>query len=131
MKNIVKLAGYSLVALTSVAYTNVSALKFEWSSEWTGKVGTNLKGIDNGGNIGGTIQTIISYLLGFLALIAVIFAIYGGFQILTAGWDEEKVKKGKTTLINALLGIFVIWISWALVSWILQGLGAVWGGGVA
>ena len=130
MKNIVKTAGYSLVALTSVAYTNVSALKFEWSSEWTGRVGEDLKGIDNGGNIGGTIQTIISYLLGFLALIAVIFAIYGWFQILTAGWDEEKVKKGKTTLINALLGIFVIWISWALVSWILQGLGAIWGGSV-
>ena len=61
----------------------------------------------------------MAYLLGFLALIGVIFAIYWGFQILTAGWDDDKVKKGKTTLINALLGIFVIWISWALISWIV------------
>jgi len=125
MKNIVKTAGYSAVALSSIAYTNVSALK-------TGqeRVSADLKGAsDNGGNIYNTIEWIVSYLLWFLALIAVIFAIYGWFQILTAGWDEEKVKKGKTTLINALLGIFVIWISWALVSWILNGLGELqWGG---
>jgi hypothetical protein len=52
-------------------------------------------------------------------------AIYGGFQILTAGWDDEKVKKGKTTLINALLGIFVILISWTLVDWIISWVSAV------
>ena len=129
MKNIVKTAGYSLVALTSVAYTNVSAkIVFEWSHA---KVDEANKGTGSGASLGAVINSLLTWLLGFLALIAVIFAIYGGFQILTAGGDEEKVKKGKTTLINALIGLFVIWISWAAVSWIFDSLNdgvITWGG---
>lgn len=118
MKNMLKVATYSLVWFASIAYSNVSAL-----TTWVTNVDAWLKwGKDNGWNIATTINSLVNYLLGFLALIAVIFAIYWGFQILTAGWDDGKVKKWKTTLINAVLGLFVIWISWALVSWILTGL---------
>ena len=69
---------------------------------------------------------ILNYILGFLGLVAIAFAMYGGFQILTAGWDDEKVKKGKTTLINALLGIFVILISYTLVNWLIDWVSTVW-----
>ncbi len=119
MKNIVKTAGYSLVALTSVAYTNVSA-----AIDLDAEGGSNFQQAGSS-DIGETIRAFLTYILGFLGLIAVIFAIYGGFQILTAGWDEEKVKKGKTTLINALLWIFVILISWSLVSWLISGVSTV------
>ena len=47
------------------------------------------------------------------------FALYGGFQILTAGWDEEKVKKWKTTLINAVIGLIVIFLASQIISWIV------------
>ncbi len=118
MKNMLKVATYSLVWFASIAYSNVSALE-----TWVDRVDGRLKWWkDNWWDIYATITNLVAYLLGFLALIAVIFAIYGGFQILTAGWDDGKVKKWKTTLINAILGLFVIWISWALVSWILKGL---------
>jgi hypothetical protein len=45
----------------------------------------------------------LGYVIGLLYFVAVVFALYGGFQILTAAGDEEKVKKGKTTLINAVI----------------------------
>ena len=70
-----------------------------------------------------TLVGLISYVLTFLWIIAVIFAIYWGFQILTAGWDEDKVKKGKTTLINALIWIFVIISAWTIVGWIFESAG--------
>jgi TM2 domain-containing membrane protein YozV len=35
-----------------------------------------------------------------------------------AGWDDDKVKKGKTTLINSLIGIFIVLIAYTLVGWI-------------
>jgi len=89
-----------------------------YSAFWIDKVEENLKGSDDI-NIWTTIQEVILYTLWFLALIAVIFSMKWGFQILTAGWDEEKVKSWKKTVLYMLLWLFVIIIAWALVSWLL------------
>ena len=126
MKNIIKTTAYSTVALSSIAYSNVSAKIIFEQPHW--KVAEGNKG--TWWDLGGIINSLLTYLLGFLALVAVLFAVYGGFQILTAGWDDDKVKKGKTTLINALLGLFVIWISYAVVSFIFTSVNdnvVVWG----
>jgi Na+/phosphate symporter len=56
------------------------------------------------------IQNIISYVIGFLYLIAVIYWLWWGFNILTASWDEEKVKNWKKVIINALIWIVVIFL---------------------
>ena len=122
MKNIIKTTAYSAVALASVAYSNVSAkvdLNTQHAEQFQQAWSTD---------IWETIRSFLTYILGFLWLIAVWFAIYGGFQILTAWWDDDKVKKGKTTLINALIGIFVILIAWSLVGWLIQGVSNVWSG---
>lgn len=37
-------------------------------------------------------QSLMSFATNFLYLIAVAFALYGGFQILTAGGNDDKVK---------------------------------------
>jgi len=114
MKNIIKTTAYSAVALASVATT--------FAAPDYGQTGVkNDFGWNQGTDIKATLSNILTYILGFLSLIAIGFAIYGGFQILTAGWDDDKVKKGKTTLINALIGIFVIMMAWSIVGWLLTG----------
>lgn len=75
-----------------------------------------------------TIENIVAFIVGLLYLVAVIFALYGGFQILTAGGDEEKVKSGKTTLINAAIGLIVIFLASTLINWIISLFGS--GGGI-
>jgi len=55
----------------------------------------------------------------FLAIIAVLYLLWGGFQILTAGGDEEKVTKGKTIIIQAGIGLLVIFLANSIVQWIL------------
>ena len=92
MKNIIKSTVYTAVALSSVAYGNVfAAINYNQHGK-----ADKLAGADgNNGNIADTVTNFLVYILWFLALIAVIFAIYGWFQILTAAWDEDKVKKGK------------------------------------
>ena len=65
------------------------------------------------------LQNYVNYLMTFLYLIAVLYAIWGGFLILTAGGDEEKVKKWKTVLIHAGIGLFVIWIAATMVKFVL------------
>ncbi len=72
------------------------------------------------GNLVNTLDLILGYFIGLLYFIAVLFALYGGFLILTAGGDEEKVKKGKTTLIQAVIGLAVIFLASQIVSWVIS-----------
>lgn len=69
-----------------------------------------------------TVDNILGYLVGLLYFVAIVFALWGGFQILTAGGDEDKVKKGKTTLIQAVIGLIVIFLASNIIRWII-GLG--------
>ncbi|QFR38760.1 hypothetical protein A9Q91_00815 [Candidatus Gracilibacteria bacterium 28_42_T64] len=57
------------------------------------------------------IQDIVAFLLGFVAIIAVIMIIYAGFNILTGAGDEEKVKKAKMTIVYVVIGIIVIYLA--------------------
>ncbi|ATU05485.1 hypothetical protein BKN14_03475 [Candidatus Gracilibacteria bacterium HOT-871] len=50
----------------------------------------------------------ISYITGFLYLVALIIGLWGAFNILTAAGDEDKVKTGKSIIIRAVLGIVAI-----------------------
>ena len=60
----------------------------------------------------------------YLSILAVCYGIYGGFQIVTAGGDEEKVKKGRTILIQVGIGIIVIWLAGSIVKWVVGLVGA-------
>lgn len=100
----------------------VNAINF-----WWGTVDQNL--VWYSGTADNAAEQVIWNLLTFLYLVAVAYALWGGFNILTAGWDEEKVKKWKTILIQWAIGLVVIWIAWALVQWVLSSVlttGSTW-----
>lgn len=65
-------------------------------------------------------QDLISNALAFLYILAVCYALWGGFNILTAGGDEEKVKKGKTVLIQGVIGLIIIFLASSIVRWVLN-----------
>lgn len=65
------------------------------------------------------IQNIIWKLASFLTILALVYALYWGFNILTAGGEEDKVKKWKAILVRALLWLTVIWLSYSIVSWLV------------
>ena len=62
-----------------------------------------------------TIQSYIEIILNFLYLIAVIYWLFGWFKILTAWDDEEKVKSGKTIIIQSIIWIVIIFLAWPIV----------------
>lgn len=66
------------------------------------------------------IQDIIKYLLWFITLVAVIYIIYAGFQIMISAGAEDKVKKSKTTIFHVLIWIVVIWLSYSIVTFIMN-----------
>jgi threonine/homoserine/homoserine lactone efflux protein len=68
------------------------------------------------------ITNIIVALLSLITLVAVAYVLWAGFQILTAWGDEEKVKSGRKTIINVIIGIVVMWLAYWIVTLILNAL---------
>ena len=48
----------------------------------------NVAGEDGSNSLLNTVRTAVNRLLGLLAFIALLFLLYGGFKVLTAGTDE-------------------------------------------
>jgi hypothetical protein len=110
MKNILKAGAATGLALHASFAS--AAINVGWA-----RVDSALKGSEDGADT--AIQVLIANAINFLYLVAVVFALWGGFNILTAGGDEEKVKKGKTILIQAAIGLVVIFLAASIVNWIV------------
>ncbi|MFA6393628.1 MAG: IPT/TIG domain-containing protein [Patescibacteria group bacterium] len=65
------------------------------------------------------IVNVVRVLLGFLALVAVIIIMYGGFIWMTAGGNAEKIEKAKKILRNAAIGLLIILSAFAIVSFLM------------
>lgn len=62
-----------------------------------------------------TVINIIKWVLGILALVAVVMIIWGGIQWMTAAGNEERVEKAKKIISAAVIGLIIILLAWAIV----------------
>ncbi|MFC1662553.1 pilin [Patescibacteria group bacterium] len=62
-----------------------------------------------------TVVNIIQWVLGILALVAVVMIIVGGFQWLTAAGNDEKIEKAKKVISAAVIGLIIVLLAWAIV----------------
>jgi len=72
------------------------------------------------------LNKIVEFLRDIAAPIVAIMIIVGAFQILFAGGDPEKFKKGKNTILYTVIAYAIIWIGWGITEIIKDILG---GGG--
>jgi hypothetical protein len=56
-----------------------------------------------------------NWILGSVGAIALLFFIYGGFVFILSGGNEEKVKEGKTILLNSIIGLVIVFASYLIV----------------
>lgn len=68
------------------------------------------------------IGRIIAAIIGVIGAIALLYFIYGGYLLLTSQGNAEMIRKGKETLIWAVLGLAVIFGSYAFLSTVIGGL---------
>jgi len=61
-----------------------------------------------------TIAKIINIVLEFLGIIFIGLTLIAGFQYMTAGGNEEKTKKAIGLLTNAVIGLLIILMAWAI-----------------
>ena len=112
--NAVKKAAFASVAVAA----SVADSAFAAIGVGSDKVESTLQGRSD--NLETGVQRIMGFITNLLYLIAVAYALYGGFLILTSGGDEEKVKKGKTILMHGALGLLVIFLASSIVSFVLR-----------
>ncbi len=78
----------------------------------------------------GLIANVIRLLLLVAGALAVVFVIYGGYQYITAGGNEEQAEGGKKTLVNAIIGVVVIILSYVIINVVINtiaGTGGIFG----
>lgn len=63
--------------------------------------------------------------LTFLGVIFVVLIMFSGYQWMTAGGNEENVKKAKKRLTNAVIGLFIVLASWSISYFILRRMVAI------
>ena len=65
------------------------------------------------------IGNVIKAILGIVGSLALAMFILGGFTWVTSAGNDEKVKKGKEMITWAALGLVVIFLSYALVTFVI------------
>jgi len=62
-----------------------------------------------------TLARLVNIFLEWVGIIAFIFVLYGGFLYLTAGGDSAAAAKARGIIINAMIGLIIIFLSYILI----------------
>ena len=69
-----------------------------------------------------TIAGVINIALGFLGILAVVFIIWGGLNVMTSGGNSDKTGKGKDAIVAGVIGLVIILTAYAISRFVLGSL---------
>jgi len=76
------------------------------------------------------ITQIINVLLTLLGIVAVVIVLLGGFKWMTAGGNEDVIKKAKSRITSAVIGLVIVLFAYGITAFIFNNLPSnVTGGG--
>jgi len=71
-----------------------------------------------------TLATLLNIVITWVGIIAGVIAFFylviGAFMYLTAGGNEDGAKKGQQAIINAIIGLLIITLSWGILSAVIN-----------
>lgn len=76
-----------------------------------------------GGTISDIINALIPYVFGIVGFLLILFLVWGGFDWMTSGGNQEKIQKAKAKISGALIGFLIIFASY----WVIQILEIIFG----
>ncbi len=118
IKILSKLSIIFLLLLSSIWILNAG--NQEGGFLWEARISEDLYDKNNEKSLADNIEVFLIYLIWFLYLLAVVYWMYWWFIILTASSDDEKVKKWKTIVIQAVLWLIVIYLSSTIIRLVLD-----------
>jgi hypothetical protein len=108
MRNKLTLILASILTLASVCLSPVSAVdtKNKLSEPCGGlNINSSLCPDNNSTKIESKVGEIVSYAIMAIGALSVVFIIIGGFMFASSSGDPEKVKKAKSTILYAIIGL--------------------------
>jgi hypothetical protein len=66
------------------------------------------------------IGQIINYILALVGVFFLILTIYGGFLWMTAGGNEDQIKKAKKYLTNAIIGLIIVLAAYSITFFVVD-----------
>ncbi|MEA3398206.1 MAG: hypothetical protein U9R06_00480 [Patescibacteria group bacterium] len=73
-------------------------------------------------SLSGYMANLIKVFLGILGVVFIILVIVAGFNWMTAGGDEEKVKKAKQMIQRAIIGLIIIALAYSITYFVFKSL---------
>ena len=104
---------YALAGTALIAQNNIASAELTLFRGNEAQLGGSTQSVDN------ALITLIQTVASFAMLIAVLYAVFGWFTILTAAGDEEKVKEWRTIIFHAILWLIVIYLAYSIIFWIV------------
>jgi len=89
-----------------------------FASDVTG-IGTANPGLGEA-DVKDIVKNIITVILGFLGLVSVVIILIGGFMWMTAGGNDDRIKKGRQFIINGVIGLVIILAAYAIAQWVIN-----------
>lgn len=75
-------------------------------------------GTGDTGSITEFVIRIANWVMFAAGALVLIYLIYGGILYVTAGGDAEKATKGRTAVINAVIGLIIVLLALVIMSWV-------------
>lgn len=95
-----------------IVILSIFSVPFIALAEWT--TGTPPGGLPDD-ELGAVLANIINGVLGLIAAVSVLYIIYGGARYLISSGDDNKVEAAKSTLKDAVLGLFFALLAYAII----------------
>ncbi|OGY51656.1 MAG: hypothetical protein A3J65_02355 [Candidatus Buchananbacteria bacterium RIFCSPHIGHO2_02_FULL_45_11b] len=110
-----KMKKIALIAILTMVFalTAIPALALDTGLSYGTYTGLGTRDLREG------VMMIVQYLLGFLGIIAIIVILYGGFVWLTSAGSEEKVGQAKKIITAGIIGLIIIFISYAIAAFVI------------
>lgn len=85
-----------------------------------GDVPDEIGGVDQTNQLASRVGVVIRTALSLSVVVFLIITVYSGIQWMTAGGNEETVKKARTRITRAVIGIIIVIGAWAATSFIIN-----------
>ncbi len=121
MKKLFNKYGAWLSALPVLFLPVAANAQLSEATEHLDTVATGI-GADAQNDLPTLIGNIIAVLLSVLGIIFVVLVVYAGFLYLTSNGEEDKVKKAKKLLSQAVIGLVLIIAAYAIADFVLTSL---------
>jgi|GEM_PF-819212 len=77
-------------------------------------------GVFESTNLINTISIVIRWALGFIGIIVFLIFLFAGFEYATAGGDEAKASGAQKRMVNAVIGLIIIFFAFVASNAVLQ-----------